>query len=271
MSILYFIIGLLIYLWLGNLFLKINKKIIKTTDKILDNMVKTEKRLFLDYNAHLEIHFHQPNEVSILLKNNTLGEEEIISDLFLLSFYAVRHIANCFSTNRVLGEILGHALLHIEDNDEEIFSQQSSYDISKNPYWKMLQEGMLGIIFLPPGSLQGGKRFIADMRISGDKVNFKLKPVGFGVLGYGLNWYSPISVLTFIKYLGNKYSDNTKASAGLLAVCRYCGKAANHITVLNQPDYVIKAISAALKESDYSSYMDWNKLSILARIYKKGK
>jgi len=205
----------------------------------------------MNHNAHLEIHFPQNDEVSVLLKNNTLGEEEIESDLLLLSFYIARHLVNILSSDREMGKAFSRALCRIEKDSREIFAQEYFYNLSTSHFWKMLPKRFVDkpeVIKLLQAGILGKKRFIADMTFSEEKVNFQLKPIGFGLFGYGgIGFYSPISVLMFIKYLGQKYFNNIKVRKGIITTCNYCGAVANHIDIFNQVEYAIKAATRGIK------------------------
>jgi len=182
-----------------------------------------------NYGANLEIHFHQQNEVSIFLENTTSGEDEIKSDLFLLSFFIARKLANLEQDNSI-GQSLAFVLENIEEQLDKIFDPNKFDDVLLVPY----------------KGVRGRKRFLAHMVVSDERVNFRLKPKGFGILGKGLGYYSPVSAIMLIKYMGNKYRNNIKAKNGIIALCKYSGQLAPQITPVSQVQFAPQIASVGI-------------------------
>lgn len=62
--------------------------------------------------------------------------------------------------------------------------------------------------------VSGRKKFIASLSLSGDKkLKFNLKPVGFGLLGRGINYYAPMSVILTFKYLQSLWDGDEEQSS----------------------------------------------------------
>jgi hypothetical protein len=99
------------------------------------------------------------------------------------------------------------------------------------------------------------KRFTGNLHLQNNKAFFNLDLHGFGLFGQGANWYAPISVVLFIRYLENIYGSDYKFGDRLAKVANLCGLAYlnNEITITNQEDLSFWIVDQAYKESDVIS------------------
>ena len=136
-------------------------------------------------------------------------------------------IGNLGTTNDVTFD-LGLALLDIPRYIEKLESLDSTggFDIIRYPGNK------------------GRKYFTSTLRINDEKVKFDFKAKGFGFFGKGLNYYGPISIITLIRYLAKRRSNDEvylNCLARSVSRCGYLRKK-NQITLTNQNQLTLETI-----------------------------
>jgi hypothetical protein len=105
---------------------------------------------------------------------------------------------------------------------------------------------------IPEKEVKSKKRFIGNLHIINNKVFFNLDSKGFGLLGRGVNYFSPISVVLFIRHLENIYSSDYKFGDRLAKVVNLCGLAHlnNRITIKSQIDLPFRIVDQAYMDID---------------------
>lgn len=93
------------------------------------------------------------------------------------------------------------------------------------------------------------KRFIATMEFYREKrlPDFTLHPKGFGILGWGVNYYASHSIIALLRFLARKYSNDQGCLERLSFIAKSCGMAhmQSMISVLNQPALAVQIVEAS--------------------------
>jgi hypothetical protein len=108
---------------------------------------------------------------------------------------------------------------------------------------------------VPEKEVKSKKRFIGNLHLQNEKVIFNLESKGFSLLGRGINYFAPISVVLFIRHLENMYSSDYKFGDRLAKVTNLCGLAQlnNKITIKSQTDLPIRIVDQAYEDNDLSN------------------
>lgn len=216
--------------------------------------------------THFEIHFHDENQASALIKSNAEGSEKDFCEILIFCHLASRQMHN-LKSNRVSASLA------------EILSTMYSGAGDYSDYWQMMSKlkneadipyyvpfiAALGINvsklvgLIPPlgiysavnklsteqiasqicptvaqvrehNGIDGQKQFVADMELRDKRViSFGLQSKGFGILGKGVNYYAPMSVILTFKYLYSLHDDwepeNSRFRKMLIKAANLCGKA----------------------------------------------
>jgi hypothetical protein len=87
----------------------------------------------------------------------------------------------------------------------------------------------------------GGKQFIAEFEWKEEKVFLQLNLKGFGLFGKGINYYVPMSVSLFLKYLTDKHEKDWEYVMRFERAAKICGQTFldGKVTSLNQMELPI--------------------------------
>ncbi len=132
----------------------------------------------------------------MFLESSVPAEDEGPMELGLFVHYVIRQFANVGP-----GDPSGFALA------------QALSKVGYEPGRGSVRE-MLDTVQVVPASGRGRKGFVATFDV--DANRFTLKPYGFGLLGKGLGYYAPVSVLVFLDYLWTTHSDDGPFLNGLI-------------------------------------------------------
>ena len=136
---------------------------------------------------NLEIWFPQQTEVTVFLESSiTDPEQEQFAETCLFALYAARQIANLRRDGYSLAGVL------------------AATDTA-NPR-RQAEERLGDVRVTSPRSAGGRKGFTAEIRERGGA--FKLKAHGFGMLGKGVGYYSPISTMALLYWLLDRRKDD---------------------------------------------------------------
>jgi len=157
--------------------------------------------------TRLEIHFYQQDEVAVFFENNALGEDESFAELLTYALFTARTLVNLNNNPQGIGLI---AVLEkiFQDPDEffrsELGSMPKIVDYRSN-------EGRKSLIVT------------TDYDKNTNRVKFWLKTKGFGLLGRGLNYYSPIAVTTLFRYLINRRKEDREFLVSMVSISSTLG------------------------------------------------
>lgn len=132
------------------------------------------------------VHFHNQEQVSVLLESNEVGDERF-HELVLAACYAYRHLAN------LGGDFFGRSLALV-------LSRMDAPSLTA----LIGKRTEAGATLVPYQGAPGFKRFTARLRPRPMDVDFRLRPHGFGLLGRGLGYYSPTSVIMLLQFLAER-------------------------------------------------------------------
>jgi hypothetical protein len=187
---------------------------------------------------NLEIWFPQPDVVTVSLASSAVDEElslelsavdeERMCETMLFALFAARQIANLKKggTGASLGEVL--------------FSVDQHHPLPD------VEARLGGVRVESPGVRGGGKGFTAELRP--DKRGFfKAFPHGFGLLGRGLDYYGPTSVLALLSWLLKRRQDDDEYQGALGFTAKGVGAAGGtgQITVMSQVQVAMTAAGGA--------------------------
>jgi hypothetical protein len=154
----------------------------------------------------LEIRFPADDEAAVLLSSTGTGEADKQAEVVLFCLYATRAISNLRQTDAALALIrslaaLGHAT--VEDVREFVQGTGPTTDDGEE----------ITVQFVSPDQASSNdKSFRANVRYIGEETNprivFNMKPRGFGLLGKGVDYYAPGSVLVLLYTLLKRREDD---------------------------------------------------------------
>lgn len=149
----------------------------------------------------LNIDFYQLDEASLFLETNASSDLQFFTEIFFSSF-ALRQLKNLGWIDVSLATA---RLLSMVEDDIEQLIQYSGPDHPK---------------IVPYSGKPGRKRFKVILDARDSEVGLKVLPKGFGILGRGINYYAPHTVVLLLRFLGEKYLDD-KDSLRRLAVAAH--------------------------------------------------
>jgi hypothetical protein len=193
---------------------------------------------------HFEIHFHDENQATALIKSNAEGSEKNFCEILTFCHFALRQMHNLRS-NKVsisLAEILSTMYSGAGDYSDywQLMTKlKSEADIPYYvPFIAALGINVSKLVGLIPSlgiyravnklsneqlahkicptvaqvknhsGISGQKQFVADVIAQDRKVaSFDLQTKGFGLLAKGVNYYGPMSVILAFKYLYSLHDD----------------------------------------------------------------
>ncbi len=153
----------------------------------------------------LRIDFYQQDEASLFLESNTPGDLQKYYEVLLFVGFALRQLKNlgriqvALATANLL-TIIGDEIKQLVEYSGPDFP--TIVDYRGNP---------------------GRKRFLVVLDVENEKVGMSVYPKGFGILGRGINYYVPNTVLLLIRFLVNRNIDNELALKRLSLAAKMCG------------------------------------------------
>ena len=158
----------------------------------------------------LEIWFPQQDEVSVFLESAVVDpDEERFFETHLFTLFAARQLGN-------LGGSDPGALLLAE----------ALTTLGEGAVRASVQERLGDVRLVPAAPSSGRKGFTAELQ-PGKRSLFKLKPHGFGLMGRGVGYYAPISVLALLASLLDRRSADEEYQGALGRAATYVGAAAH--------------------------------------------
>jgi len=181
----------------------------------------------------LEINFYRKNEASVSMKSTASGGMYNYGKILLFSSYCLRQMHN-------LGRIketseLASQLIQIGQNKAFLANEILFDHVTKIPY----------------KGYDGKKRFIAELEFDSNRSKFLLHPKGFGLLGEGVNYYAPLSILLLLKHLSESLIDSTNYLDALALTSEKCAQAfiENRITHSAQLNLPIEITQVAIEST----------------------
>ncbi len=197
-------------------------------------------------NLHFEIHFHTQYSATAQVKTEARGKQSVFLQVLLFCELATRQLLNLHSNpvSNSLALILagiGTGGGSYGDYWQLMTKLKNETDIASClPFIAALKVDISKLVALIPSlaiyravnkmgneeiarqicpevarveahqGIQGRKRFLADLEYrSAQSVNFQMEPKGFGFLGQGVNYYTPMSVVLAFNFLHSPH-DNMK-------------------------------------------------------------
>lgn len=142
--------------------------------------------------TNVEINFYQQDEASVYMTSTASGAKEDFGIMLLFSLYTIRTLVNLGRDSKEARGIL--AMLDEMDTGLKDFAKDKKE-----------------VKLVKSTNSRGPKYFIGEMSTDENtKVYYQHKAKGFGIMGKGLGYYAPVSVMAFIKWLANKYEKDNK-------------------------------------------------------------
>lgn len=180
----------------------------------------------------LQIHFYGKDESSIILESTAVGELQLFGEILLFNCLGLRQMHNLGSAPA--SGALAQALVALGRRTDQP------------------EEAMLGDvprIVEYPGTA-GKKRFMATLDFGPERARFLLHPKGFGILGRGVNYYAPQSVLVLFTHLSTARAANDAYRRGLAEAASLCGQCfvEGKVTTSSQPTLALRIAEQATGE-----------------------
>ena len=193
----------------------------------------------MNFRSHLEIHFHDQDVGSVLLES-TGGEDEQFGEVLLFCAFAARQMTNL--GGGPITDSLAGLLAQVPGHLPEI----ASHDPEGGPHLVAYQ------------GHKGRKGFSGDLDATERGVNFQLHLHGFGVLGRGVGYYAPTSVLLLLRYLALRRDGDARYANWLGAAAGLCGQAAldGELSGLNQIETALRCTGGAMVAIDAETGVD---------------
>jgi hypothetical protein len=166
-----------------------------------------------------ELNFHQQDEVSIFEESTLNQPDEALYELYLFISYTLRQMSN-LGIHQVT-DTLANALMEAPT--------QIGVVASGVPFG--------GFRIVPYPGAAGRKRFLTSLMDNNRGAKFELKMIGFGILGRGMGYYAPTSVLALLAFFARKRRSDPQFVHMLAHSAMLCGQAqlGRIIGVGNQP------------------------------------
>jgi hypothetical protein len=136
--------------------------------------------------AHLEIWFPSPHEVSLFVEAASSGPEREVTEVRLFAAFAARQIVNL----RADGQVLARALAEMEHPEDGANLPQRIGDTR----------------LVSPTPSRGRKGFEAQLKVREGLPFLRLKSRGFGLRGHGVGFYAPTATLALLLHLLHRHS-----------------------------------------------------------------
>jgi hypothetical protein len=189
----------------------------------------------------LEVRFPADDEASVLLRSTGSGQADKQAELILFCLYAARAIANLRQTDAARALVRSLAAFEQATVDEVREFVQGD-----GPRTGTGDE--INVVFAPPDqAFSNDKSFHANVRYIGEESNprifFTMKPRGFGLLGKGVDYYAPGSVLVLLYSLFKRREEDESYLRRLARAAGLIGQlaAADKYAFGNQMDVAVAA------------------------------
>jgi hypothetical protein len=181
--------------------------------------------------------------------------------LVLFATFALRQMRNMGGKSHPISESLAIALSTCQDPSVPLVTVlgPSKFQWNLLKVYKKYRDGApdpmknfrsVDIVKLVPYKDQvGKKRFIASISYDDYRALLQLYVQGFNILGFGVNYYAPLSVGLLLKQLASFQPEDSQFIANLTATARLCGAAiaANFVTRTNQSFVSVQIIKKAIQ------------------------
>jgi|GEM_PF-1920949 len=188
----------------------------------------------MNFDVRLEINFHEQDKASVFLETNAI-EDERFAKLLMFCCYTVRHLYNlsCGGDPGDCGKALAEFLTQISEAHVSLMRSELPDTASLVEY---------------PGH-PSDKRFIGRLKITDTNLQYHMDLEGFDMLGIGLGYYSPNSVLILFQYLAKDHFKDKDLDALIYAAVG-CGMAFqnNQISLTSQNQVALSLAATAFAE-----------------------
>lgn len=239
----------------------------------------------MNQSAHLEIHFYTEYEAAVVFETFAQDDERRIIEIQAFNSFALRHFINLQSVGIPLARLFATIDGGIENytayigilrelgTPEEMISYipflaalgvDLSQIVKNIPAFAMLRASAgydneeiartlwpnIAHVVSYRGA-PGGKRFTANFEWKEEMVFLELDQKGFGLFGKGINYYAPMSVSLFLKYLTDKHEKDWKYVMRFERAAQICGQTFldGKVTSFNQMDLPILIEQQTLQKS----------------------
>ena len=159
----------------------------------------------MNYEAKLEIHFHEPDRVSVLIKS--AGEiDEQFGEVTLFAAYACRQMVNI--GRGPVADPLAKLLIECSGSLTTLAGNRSPN----------------GIRLVDHTGVPGKRRFDAVIQLGDGHYSFAMNARGFGLSGKGLGYYGPTSVTMLLQHLVEERHPDGEYLAALGMAAMTCGE-----------------------------------------------
>lgn len=193
---------------------------------------------------NLEIHFHQQDEVSVFLESNLSHQQEPLGEIHLFTLYTLRQMSNLGVDQITDG--LGELLLSVDD---VILDFAAGHEVA-------------GVRLIRYPGTPGVKRFSVQAHIRPDgHATLDLRPKGFGLLGRGVGYYVPTSVIVLLRFLAMRMAASPVYLRCLSRAAVACGAAQlnRQISLSNQSALalsIVRSVAGSLTDGDEDEDVD---------------
>lgn len=188
----------------------------------------------MNFDVRLEINFHEQDKASVFFETDAI-EDERFAELLMFCCYTVRHLYNlsCGGDPGDCAKTLAKFLTQMSEAHVPLMRSELPDTPSLVEY---------------PGH-PGDKRFIGRLKITDKNLRFHMDLEGFDMLGTGLGYYSPNSVLLLFQYLANGHFKDKDLDA-LICAAVGCGMAFqnNEISLTSQNQVALSVAATAFAE-----------------------
>ena len=182
---------------------------------------------------NLQVEFIQKCKAAISVQAGDAGVEQPFGDIVMFSCFALRQMHN-MGTSHVVSIALAEALASNREALTPITTLLGPPDISLGR-WRTLVQGrgpnplenyvsVDAVELVPFTGQQGKKRFLARLHFEANRARLQLHIKGFNLLGYGINYYSPLSVGLLLKHLAVSHQTDASYLSQLSSAARLCGQ-----------------------------------------------
>jgi len=158
------------------------------------------------HRMELQVDFYQQDEASLFLESNAPGDLHDFGEIVLFDCFTLRQMHNLVRApaSMVLASLLGSIhgvvdVLELVTTTPQDFPRLVDYR-----------------------GIPGRKRFLATLDFNTERASFILKPRGFGLLGKGVNYYAPHSVILLLKYLASRHISDSEYLARISRAANIC-------------------------------------------------
>ena len=174
---------------------------------------------------HLEVHFYDQDEFSVLLETNG-GPDEQLGEILMCSSFAVRQILNMGSRTPPALSLVDY-LACLQAGIKDV----GALDDSSGPHLVAYR------------GIPGRRRFLADLHCEGGAPRFNLRAKGFGLRATGMGYYAPTAVGALVSYLVTRRREDDEYCAQLARAMAHCAGSflGGSVTIANQGQVTLAA------------------------------